>query len=427
MVVVIDPQAAGISGDMLLCALVDLGADRSRIVSGVGTAAQHLPGSTVTRLDFARQKRRGMGATCIVLDVEDGESERHGTRIRRCVEEALPEIGLSDGAGAYALSCVDTLITAESRIHDEPADSVHLHEASSVDTVVDILGCAIALDDLGILGADDGGKAEEVVCTPAAVGGGTVDFSHGTVSNPAPAVLEILRDSGIGMRGGGVARELTTPTGACLLANLAESCTEFYPPMRIRAVGYGGGANDFESVPNVLRIVRGDRIGGTGIGTGNAATPYESDQVTVLETNMDDVSGEVVGHVIERMMATGALDVTVSPAITKKNRPSHLVTVMCTDDAVCALAGILTGHVGTLGVRIRRSDRLTLPRAVEPRRVCIRGTDFEVRIKVDPAARRLYKIEFDDVRTVADSLGVPLRDAEFLIRSAVGEKGGAGM
>lgn len=407
MVVVIDSQIAGISGDMLLCALVDLGADRSRIISGVGAAARHLCGSTITRLDFARRQKRGIGATCIVLEAEDRVSERHGTEMRACIEKALPEVAISDGAGRYALSCIDTLIAAESRVHDEPADSVHFHEASSVDTVVDILGCAIALDDLGILG-------DEVVSTPVAVGGGTVDFSHGTASNPAPAILEIFRDTKLRIRGGGIPQELTTPTGACLLANLATSCAEFYPPMRVRSVGYGGGSRDLESVANVLKIVRGD-----------GASPYTSDRVVVLETNVDDVSGEVIGGMIERVMAGGAKDVTVSPAITKKNRPSHLVTVMCAEGSADGIVGILAGETGTMGIRIRHSNRLVLPRAVESRRVSIRGTDFDIRIKVNPATGGLLKIEFDDIRAVSDSLGVPLRDAENLMRGAVGRMGGA--
>ena len=413
MVVVVDPSVSGISGDMLLCALVDLGADRSRILSGVEAARGRIPGGAdIRRLDFVRGERRGVGATCLALDVRDGAPERSGAEVRGCIEDALPEIPLSGRAGGFALACVDTLVGAESRVHGVGADSVHLHEASSMDTVVDILGCAIALDDLGLLG---GAGGEEVISTPVAVGGGTVDFSHGTHSNPAPAILEIFRGSCIKIRGGGIGEELTTPTGACLLANLATSCRDFYPTMRVSSVGYGGGSRDFGSHPNVLKVVRGGPGGGGG--------SVQTDSVAVLETNVDDVSGEVIGGLIGRLSDGGAKDVTVSNAITKKNRPTNLVTVICAEGDADRLAGLLAAETGTLGIRVRRTDRMVRPREVVSSRITVRGVDFKVRVKADPATRRVLKVEFDDVRAVSEALGVPLRDAEILVRGAVGAGG----
>ncbi len=404
MVVVIDSQMAGISGDMLLCALVDLGADRSKILSGIEVAKRHLPGSTIHRLDFTKEKKNGIDVTRLVLKVEEDVGKRRGTEIKRCIEESLLELDMSEKAKGFAIACIDALVGAESKIHGAPAGSVHLHEASSIDTVIDILGCAIALDDLGIL--DD-----DIVSTAVAVGGGTVSFSHGESSNPAPAVLEILRDSQIPIHGGPVADELTTPTGACMLVSLATSHREFYPAMEVDSVGYGGGAKSFESFANVLKIVRGKKS-------------LQTDSVVVLETNIDDVSGEVLGGLIERVIGNGAKDVTVSGAITKKNRPTNLVTVICAGDAVDGIVRILADETGTLGIRIRRSERLVRPRQARSEKITINGAEFDVRFKVDPSTQKLLKAEFDDVRKVSEALGLPLREAEDLVRDAIRALGG---
>ncbi len=401
MVVVIDSQIAGISGDMLLCALVDLGADKSKILSGVETAKRHLPGSSIRKFDFTKEMRHGISATCLVLEVEEDVRERHGAEIKSCLEQSTLELDISEKARRFATACIDTLIGAESKIHGVPADSVHFHEASSIDTVVDILGCAIALDDLGVF-------SDDIVSTTVAVGGGAVNFSHGEHSNPAPAILEIFKNSRIPIHGGLVADELTTPTGACMLVNLAASHREFYPPMEVDSVGYGGGAKNFESLANVLKIVKGKKS-------------LKTDSVVVLETNIDDVSGEILGSLIDRVIGHGAKDVTISHAVTKKNRPASLVTVICTDDVTDDIVRILTDETGTLGIRIRHSERFVQPRQTKSEKITIRGTEFDVRFKVSPPTQRLFKVEFDDIKTISEALGLSLRDAEDLAKSAIGD------
>ena len=162
-------------------------------------------------------------------------------------------------------------------------DSVHFHEASSYDTVVDILGTAIALDDLHLF-------EEEIISTPVAVGSGNITFSHGTTSNPASAILEIFKNSNILISGNETKNELTTPTGACLLSSLTTICREFYPTLQIDSIGYGAGQKDFEGFSNVLKLIRGTKN-----------ENYVTDNVKILETNVDDVSGEVLGHMIEQI------------------------------------------------------------------------------------------------------------------------------
>ena len=207
--------------------------------------------------------------------------------VQECILLTSDKIGISEKAKVFAKESIKSLINAESKIHGEPVESVHFHEASSIDTVIDIIGSAIALDDLNYF-------SEEIISTPVSVGGGTLNFSHGIVSNPASAILEIFRNSSIIIAGGQAKEEITTPTGACMLVNLADSCLEFYPAMKVKSIGYGAGKKNFESFANVLKIVEGEK-----------SEQYQRDSVQVLETNLDDVSGEVLGHMIDKVIATG--------------------------------------------------------------------------------------------------------------------------
>ncbi|HKC79364.1 MAG TPA: nickel insertion protein, partial [Nitrosopumilaceae archaeon] len=207
MVLIIDPQIAGISGDMLLSALINIGANKSKVVDGIHTSENYLSGSKIQKIDFDKIISHEMEATQLLLDIKENTRERRGTDIQECILLTSDKIGLSEQAKVFAKESIRSLIKAESKIHGEPMESVHFHEASSIDTVVDIIGTAIALDDLNFF-------SEEIISMPAAVGGGTLTFSHGTVSNPASAILEIFRNSNIIISGGQIKEELTTPTGA---------------------------------------------------------------------------------------------------------------------------------------------------------------------------------------------------------------------
>jgi len=187
MVTVIDPQIAGISGDMLLCALVNIGANKSKIIDGVYLAQDYLKNSKIKNIDFAKVQKHGIQATQIVLDIDEKVDERKGTDVRKCISLASDKIGLGEKAKLFATGAIDTLLSAETKIHGTTIESVHLHEASGLDTVVDIVGSAIALNDLGYF--DD-----EIITTPVAVGGGTLSFSHGVTTNPGGAILEIFKN-----------------------------------------------------------------------------------------------------------------------------------------------------------------------------------------------------------------------------------------
>lgn len=402
MVLFIDCQVAGISGDMILSSLVDLGADKSKIIDGVKESANLLQGSTIKKLDFIKIQKKGKSATQLVLEIDENIYERKGSEIKNCINSASKKLGLSNSAKEFAENSINTLINAESNVHGEPESSVHFHEASSVDTIVDILGTAIALDDLNLFD-------EEIFCSHVAIGGGTVSFSHGTTSNPAYAITEIFKNSNIIVSGGPVNEELTTPTGASILVNLASSSKEFFVDMSINSVGYGSGTKEFNSFANVLKIIQG-----------KSNETLDKDTVKILETNIDDVSGEVIANTIEKLMENGAKDVTVTHAITKKGRPTQLVSVICDSQNVNSLLKILINETRTLGVRIRTSERYVVPRKILESKVILENQNFTIHYKISDSEH--FKLEFEDVKSISNALNISFNKTEELLKEEIKKK-----
>ena len=399
MVLFIDCQVAGISGDMILSSLVDLGANKSKIISGVKESANFLDGSTIRKLDFVKVQKKGKSATQLVLEIDENTHERKGSDIKKCIQLSSKKLELSDSAKEFAENSINTLISAESIVHGESESSVHFHEASSIDTVVDIIGTAIALDDLNLFD-------EEISCSPVAIGGGTVSFSHGITSNPAYAITEIFKNSKIIIIGGPVNQELTTPTGASILVNLASSCNEFFVDMSIDSVGYGSGIKNFDEFANVLKLIKG-----------KSNETLIKDVVQILETNLDDVSGEVIANTIEKLMENGAKDVTVSHAITKKGRPSQLVSVICDPKNSHLLLNLLISETRTLGVRIRTSERYVVPRKILESIVTIQNKTFTIHYKISNSEH--FKLEYEDVKSISKKLNLSFNKTEELLREQI--------
>ena len=402
MVLFIDCQVAGISGDMVLASLVDLGANKSKIISGVKESANFLDGSTIRKLEFIKIQKKGKSATQLVLEIDENIYERKGNDIKKCIQLSCNKLELSNRAKEFSENSINTLITAESNVHGESESSVHFHEASSFDTVVDIIGTAIALDDLNLFD-------EEISCSPVAIGGGTVSFSHGITSNPAYAITEIFKNSKIIIIGGPVNQELTTPTGASILVNLASSCNEFFVDMSIDSVGYGSGIKNFDEFANVLKLIKG-----------KSNETLIKDVVQILETNLDDVSGEVIANTIEKLMENGAKDVTVSHAITKKGRPSQLVSVICDPKNSHLLLNLLISETRTLGVRIRTSERYVVPRKILESKVILEHQDFIIRYKISNSQH--FKLEYDDVKSISNQLNISFNKTEELLKEQIKKK-----
>jgi len=402
MVLFIDCQIAGISGDMILSSLVDIGANKSKIIDGIKESANFLQGSTIKKLDFTKVQKKGKSATQLVLELDENTHERKGTEIKNCIQSSCEKLGLSDSAKEFAENSINTLINAESNVHGENESSVHFHEASSIDTVVDIVGTAIALDDLNLFD-------EEISCSHVAIGGGTVSFSHGVTSNPAYAITEIFKNSNIVVRGGPVTEELTTPTGASILVNLASSCKEFFVDMSIDSVGYGAGTKDFDGFANVLKIIQG-----------KSNETLVRDSVKILETNLDDVSGEVIANTIEKLMENGAKDVTVTQAITKKGRPTQLISVICNAQNTNSLLNILISETRTLGVRIRSSERYIVPRKILESDVTLENQKFTIHYKISDSDH--FKLEFEDVKSISNALNISFNKTEELLKEQIKKK-----
>jgi len=401
MVVVIDPQIAGISGDMLLCSLVDLGADKKKIINGVKQSEKFFPNSSIKQISFQKISKHGIESIQLILEINEEVHERKASEIKKAISDSIQSIGLSEKAKIFSDSCIDTLISSESKIHGIPKDSVHFHEVSSIDTLVDIVGITIALEDLGLFD-------EKILCLPVSVGGGNVTFSHGTMSNPASAILEIFKNSNLTIKGNATNEELTTPTGACILANLTNNAVEYYPSMKIDSIGYGAGQKDFETFSNVLKIVRGSE------------NEFNIDSVKILETNVDDVSGEILGNLIEKIMEKGAKDVSIYHGITKKGRPTNLVSVICSDENVKEIVDTLILETGTLGIRISESNRFVVPRTIHTVSLNLDGTSFKVNYKKSSFKGKTdFKIEFDDLKIVSNTIDKSIKETESLLRKEI--------
>jgi len=401
MVIVIDPQIAGISGDMILCSLIDLGVDKNEIINGIKKVDKFLPDSKINKIDFQKIQKHGIESTELILEIDENVSERKGIEIKNAIINSVNELQLSDKAKSFAESCINSLISSESKIHGISEDSVHFHEASSIDTLIDIVGVTLAWDKLRFFD-------EKIVCLPVSIGSGTVSFSHGIMSNPASAVLQIFKNSNLMIKGNDANEELTTPTGACILVNLTNDSAEYYPSMNINSVGYGAGQKNFESFSNVLKIVQGSQ------------EKSQMDSVKILETNVDDVSGEILGYLIEKIMKVGAKDISIYPGITKKGRLTNLISVICDDEKIDTITDILVLETGTLGIRISDSNRLIVSRTNHSFSLTFEGKSFEINYKKSIYKEKThFKIEFEDLKNIAETLDKPIRDVEVFLRKEI--------
>jgi len=403
---VIDCQIAGISGDMFLGALIDLGADVNKIESAIKSLENKTYGYKNIKITVEKVMRKGFSATMIDVAAE-GTSKKDANELIEIVEKSSRNLKLSKKAQQFASNVIHTLVEAEAKLHKKDLADAHLHEVGLIDTPAEILGAAVALDNLGLFDS-------KIYATPVSVGGGVFKFSHGTVSSPAPATLEILQGKNFPMRGGPVESELTTPTGAAVLVNLAEEVSVFYPDMTPLKTGYGAGNKEFAEIPNVLRVTVGKAVD----------SGFLRDDVAVLETNLDDVTGEVVGNAVERLMCEGAKDVSIIPIFTKKNRPGQILKVIAEKKDVERLVRVMVEETGTLGVRVYPCERHIANRESIAVDVLIDGVRERVKVKVSKDAKgRIIRVkpEFDDAKRLSDKTGKPLREVIEIITSRARE------
>lgn len=398
-IVVIDPQVAGISGDMFLSALVDCGANKNKIINNIKTIEKLFSDTIIKKIEFINSESNGIRATKFLFDIEEKLLERNASEMLRILANCCDVTNLSELAKKFVMETMKTIIRVESRIHNKEVKDLHLHESSSIDTAADIIGSATALDDLNLL------YDTTFYSTKVAVGGGTTQFSHGTIPNPTNAVLEIFRILELPIAGGPAHSEMTTPTGAAILAGLNPKIISTYPEFIPHKIGYGAGFKKFEGIPNILRI---------SIGKSNIYASIQSDTVSVLETNIDDMAGEMIGDLVEKLskLDAGVKDVTLVSGITKKNRPVHILKVICSEDIEKRIIELIFNETGTLGIRKTINERYKLERFSVLLPITIQNQEYVISVKIskDQHGKIInIKPEFDNIREIANKLGFPLK------------------
>ena len=359
---------SGISGDMTLAALFDAGVPAEPVLAGI--ASFGLP------ISFLVQKVRKGGFAATSVRVEAPEEDEH--RHLADVEAILSRGSLTKRQRDLALKIFRRLADAEAAVHGMPVSRVHFHEVGALDSIADIAGAAIGLDLLGV---------EEFTSGSVPTGHGTVSCAHGIMPIPTPATAELLK--GVPLRPSTIQGELTTPTGAAILTSVVSRWTET-PAMTVERIGIGAGRKEFLEQPNVTRLFVGTAHDADGLGA-------ESDEIWVLETNLDDIPGEIVGYAIERLFAAGALDVYTMPIAMKKNRPGVLLTVLAPEDKTLLLEEILFRETQTFGIRRHRSQRHKLNRSateVQTRR----GVRYAANSAGSKAGRRCLRPNMKPVR-----------------------------
>ena len=386
-----DP-VTGASGDMILGALVDAGAPIERIRDEI--AKLGLPG---VEIDASEVRHRGLRAVRMTVAVPDEKKHRHLPEIAGILERAT----ISPRVRERALAVFRRLAEAEARAHGIPIERVHFHEVGALDAIVDVVGCAVALELLNV---------ESLTFSPLRVGTGEVDTAHGRMPVPVPAVLELTK--GVPVVRTDIPFEILTPTGAAILTTWGRPVgSERFVSER---VGVSCGSRELPGRPNLLRVSIGvfERPDA-------AATSWETDEVVVLETNLDDMTPELLAPLLEEALAAGALDAYLTPVLMKKGRPGHLLTVLGDRESAKKLAELVFRETTTLGIRRSSMERWKLPREVRE----VASPWGPVRVKVgllgDGEVRAMP--EFESCRAIADRTGRPLhevyRDVEHFIRT----------
>ena len=411
-IAVIDSQVAGIAGDMLVSALVDAGANGRKITDAIFACENSLKGSKVTKSKFVKVNSHGFAATQLQLQYKDSVRERRGSEMLKALIKVCDSLDLENRARAFAVDSLKTIISAEARIHGEEMNTVHLHEASSIDTLADLVGTATALQDLKLFDA-------RVFSTSVAVGGGLLKFSHGTVPNPAAAILEIFKGKKFTLVAGQASTEMTTPTGAAMLVSLAkDGSVPHYPTMMPESIGYGAGTRKFEGFANVVRLL---------LGTSSIVQDTAKDSVCVIETNLDDATGEILGNLVDRLSEV-VKDVTVISGTTKKSRPAYLIRIISDKGRVQEVLEILFAESGTLGARVQEVERFVLQRTILTVPVTLGDNLFSVHVKVakDSTTGRITSVkpEFEDVKLIASRCQLSVKRTLELVTAQVLQKVG---
>ncbi len=378
---------SGISGDMTLGALVDAGVDASAIKSAVASLGLNCP------LSFETVRRGGFRATYARVEAPHEHVRRHMHHIEAIIEKSI----LTPRQKDLALRIFGKLGEAEATVHGTDIAKIHFHEVGAVDSIVDIVGASVGLDLLGV---------DRFEASPVPPGRGWVKAAHGKMPLPAPATAELLK--GVPLASSDVAMELTTPTGAAILTTVVESFGPL-PAMTVNTIGLGAGTRETEGQANIVRLF-----------VGELALPTNGDRVWMLETNLDDLPGEIVGYTTTQLLAAGALDAYVTPIQMKKNRPGVMVSVLCDEPKIATMEEILFRETTTLGVRRYQVSRHKLRR--KPAEVSTKFGPIQGKLGWIEGRPPAFSPEHDDCARVAKEHGVALREVHDAAHAAYREQ-----
>lgn len=369
---------SGISGDMILGALVDLGVNLKNIREGLKTLGLSKGYEIKSRI-----VKRGL-ISGVKVDVAVKPVRRPHSRNFKDIKTLISQSELSPNVKSGSLEIFKRIAKAEAKVHHTTMDKVHFHEVGAVDSIVDIVGGVLGMEMLNV---------QRVISSPLNVGEGFVECAHGTLPVPAPATLELL--AGIPCFSTGIKKELVTPTGAGMIGYFAEKF-QALPRMKVLKAGYGAGDHVVEKTPNMLRVILGE-VAGEG----------DADCMTMVETNIDDMNPEFYEHVMESLFKAGAVDVTFTPVIMKKNRPAVTISVMTPPEKKEKIADILLSETSTFGVRYYEVNRITLDREIQT----VKTTYGPVKVKVGSLDGNVLKIspEYEDCKKIARREKLPIK------------------
>ena len=383
---------AGASGDMTLGALVGAGVDERALVEQLA-----LLGVSGYDISFAAVDRSGISATRADVRVPHEHHHRHLSDIHKIISDSR----LGEGIKARASQIFTRLAEAEARVHNLPLERIHFHEVGALDAIIDVVGACIGFELLGV---------EKFFSSPLHVGSGMVEMAHGRFPVPPPAVAELLRDAPI--YSSDIKGELVTPTGAAIISTV---CTEFgpLPRMKVKRTGYGAGAREYPNFPNVLRVMIGETEGELAVGASD-------EKLLMIETNIDDASPQIIGHMFEQALGRGALDCYLTPVQMKKNRPGVLVSILCHPHDREAMLELLFSETTTIGARSYEVERRALGRETISIETEFGAIDF----KVSRLGGRVMSAtpEYEQCRAAAHSAGVPLREVEAAAHAAFNKR-----
>jgi len=390
---------SGISGDMFVGALLDLGLPLDRLFAELGK----IP------LGFYEFKRtRALRGKVVGTRIEIRIPAKQPSRKLGEIADLIGHSALSASVKQRVMEVFNRLAEAEGKLHNLPPAQVHFHEIGAVDSILDIVGTCVGLELFDI---------STLTCSPVNVGSGRVRAAHGSLPVPAPAALELLK--GVPVFSSGAEGELVTPTGAALITTLAARFGPI-PAMKVERIGYGAGAREIPGQPNLARLLLGESSAPV---TAQPGAPGD-EVVSVIEANVDDMSPQLFGFFVDQALAAGALDVTCAPIQMKKNRPGVLVSVLCTPETSDALAQMLFEQTTTIGVRIYEARRKVLKREL----LSVETPYGTVKVKVAKREGKVLNVapEYDDCQRLAMEKGVPLKQVMMAAQAAYLQVSGSG-